>query len=276
MTLRRAAADFGIRLLHGAARLPGRRFYRLYLDELNRRHNESPDGVAVQIAGREAVFAAPNQLTRWRAETLLEKEPATIAWIDGFAPGAVFWDIGANVGIYSVYAAIARNCRVVAFEPVPENYALLVRNLAGNGLTGAVSALPVALAASSRLAALAIPDAMVGSAFARFGEDGASGPSIAALGLSIDDFVARFDPPFPAHIKIDVDGTETDILAGAAATLADSRLQSLSIEVDDSEPAQAEEIRRVLAGHGFTEAGAFRSPLFPDSPSQNIQFRRPA
>lgn len=274
MTVRRALADFGISLLHGAARLPGRRFYRLYLDELNRRYNDNPEGVTVTIGERKAVFAAPNQVARWRAETLFQKEPATIAWIDGFDAGEVFWDVGANIGIYAVYAAMARKSRVMAFEPVPDNHALLVGNIIANGLSAEISAMPVALAASSRIAPLSIPDRLPGSAFARFGGTDKSTASIAALGVSIDDFVGRFNPPFPAHIKIDVDGTETDILKGANATLADQRLKSLSIEVDDTEPQQADEIAGILSGHGFAETGSFRSPLFPDSPSRNVQYRR--
>lgn len=42
----------------------------------------------------------------WRFDTLLEKEPDTIEWIDGFRLGETLWDIGANVGIYTIYAAL--------------------------------------------------------------------------------------------------------------------------------------------------------------------------
>ena len=37
---------------------------------------------------------------------LLTKEPGTIAWIEGFTEDDVFWDVGANVGLYSLYAGI--------------------------------------------------------------------------------------------------------------------------------------------------------------------------
>src|SRR5688572_16327185 len=43
-----------------------------------------------------------------RAASLFDKQPATIAWIDAFPAGSVFWDIGANVGVYSLYAALGR------------------------------------------------------------------------------------------------------------------------------------------------------------------------
>jgi hypothetical protein len=39
-----------------------------------------------------------------RAMTMLTRQPATIAWIDGFRPDGVFWDVGANIGVYALYA----------------------------------------------------------------------------------------------------------------------------------------------------------------------------
>ena len=53
-------------------------------------------------------FYMPNSLTRWRAQTLYSKEPGTIKWIDGFKKMKFFWDIGSNVGIYSLYASIKK------------------------------------------------------------------------------------------------------------------------------------------------------------------------
>lgn len=52
------------------------------------------------------------------------------------------------------------------------------------------------------------------------------------MGFTVDAFVKQFDPPFPTHIKIDVDGIEDKIIQGAPETLRDSRLQSLLIELD--------------------------------------------
>jgi hypothetical protein len=71
----------------------------------------------------------------FRSATLLTKEVDTIAWIDGFKDNQVFWDIGANVGVYSLYAAIKRQLRVSAFEPSSANYYALTRNCQLNGLT---------------------------------------------------------------------------------------------------------------------------------------------
>ncbi len=59
-----------------------------------------------------------------------------------------------------------------------------------------------------------------------------------AIGFSIDDFVARFNPPFPTHVKIDVDGIELPILQGAPGLLRDPRLKSVLVELNLSDPEE--------------------------------------
>ena len=57
-------------------------------------------------------FATPNALSKWRYETFSSKEPETLEWINAMPSESVLWDIGANVGLYSVYAAKKRNCKI--------------------------------------------------------------------------------------------------------------------------------------------------------------------
>lgn len=54
----------------------------------------------------------------WRAQTLMTKEPDSLKWIDSMQPGSVFWDIGANVGALTLYAAQRGDLEVWAFEPL--------------------------------------------------------------------------------------------------------------------------------------------------------------
>src|SRR5689334_3764195 len=84
-------------------------------------------------------FFCPGPMPEWRAQTLFTKEPETLEWIDGFDPDSVFWDIGANVGIYTIYAG-SRKLRVNAFEPSSANYYLLNRNIEINGFDDRVLA----------------------------------------------------------------------------------------------------------------------------------------
>ena len=59
----------------------------------------------------------PTDLTRFRATTMFTKEPETIAWLNDLPQSSTFWDIGANVGIFSIYAAKTKLATVIAVEP---------------------------------------------------------------------------------------------------------------------------------------------------------------
>ena len=81
-------------------------------------------------------FSVPNKLNHFRIDTFSEKEPETLEWIDEIPHNSILWDIGANVGLYSIYAAKRRNCQVFAFEPSVFNLELLARNIYLNNLQG--------------------------------------------------------------------------------------------------------------------------------------------
>src|SRR5262249_51173601 len=99
--------------------------------------------------GVSVVYATPTVFTRWRVDSLFEKEPVTIEWIGGFRAGEVLVDVGANVGMYTVWAAKTRRVRVFAFEPEAQNYALLNRNILLNGLETLASAYCLALSSEA-------------------------------------------------------------------------------------------------------------------------------
>ncbi|MGP1609393.1 MAG: FkbM family methyltransferase, partial [Burkholderiales bacterium] len=92
----------------------------------------------IEHEGTKMVFATPGQLTRWRVDSIHTKEPWTLEWIATFQPGEILLDCGANVGMYTIWAAATRKVRVYAFEPESQNYALLNRNIQNNGLQNLV------------------------------------------------------------------------------------------------------------------------------------------
>ena len=83
----------------------------------------------IDHSGVKLIFAVPNSLSNYRADSFSTKEPETLEWIDSMPDGSVVWDIGANVGIYSCYAAKNLNCNVYAFEPSVFNLELLAKNI---------------------------------------------------------------------------------------------------------------------------------------------------
>jgi FkbM family methyltransferase len=176
----------------------------------------------------------------WRADSLLTKETDTIRWIDGFDVGSVFWDIGANVGVYSLYAALKRHALVVAFEPTAANFYALTQNTHLNRLDSRIATYCLALSDVTRFGNVNLSSAEMGTAVHQFGDAGERSPYAGgtppqamhgAVGFSVDDLVEQFLPPFPNHIKIDVDGLELKILSGAFRTLRDPRLRSVLVEL---------------------------------------------
>ena len=91
----------------------------------------------INILNQTVNFFIPNELINWRVETLFTKEPETLEWIDKFSntDEVVFWDIGANIGLYSIYAAKKHHrASIVAFEPSTSNLRVLSRNVSINNL----------------------------------------------------------------------------------------------------------------------------------------------
>lgn len=202
-------------------------------------------------------FAAPNALARARADTLSTKEPETLDWIDGIPEGSTVWDIGANVGLYTCYAAKARGCRVFAFEPSVFNLELLARNIFLNGLTDRVVIVPLPLSESLGVSKLNMSSTDWGGAMSTFGQAyGHDGKSLAkvfefpTVGLSMADAAALLKIPMPDYIKMDVDGIEHLILKGGGGVLAAAK--GVLIEINDEFAAQAGGAGESLRSAGFT------------------------
>ena len=58
-----------------------------------------------------------NPITKFRSDSFFLKEPETLSYISLFKRTDIFWDVGANVGLYSIFAAKIKNCKVIK----PEN-----------------------------------------------------------------------------------------------------------------------------------------------------------
>lgn len=215
--------------------------------------------VDVPIHEKSLKFFAPSRLLQARAKGVLGKEPDMIAWIDGFPRDAVFWDIGANVGVFGIYAAVKLGVRVQAFEPAAANFYALSRNIALNELTASMRGYCLALSGVTRLGVLNSTSTAMGAALSQFGDVGAKSRYMdkkittahGMIGMTIDRFIELFDPPFPTHIKIDVDGLELPIIEGAHATLRDPRLNSVMLELSLSDSAERNAGMSLMARAGF-------------------------
>lgn len=215
---------------------------------------------AVSIPGGQIQFRTPSPMLISRAASVLSKETDTIQWIDDFESETVFWDVGANVGVYSLYAAFRRKVAVLAFEPSAANFHVLCGNIHLNQVDQRVNAYCLAFSRQTQLGVLNLTSLRMGAAVSQFGEPNEASPysekpsetiSQGMLGFSIDDFIRAFDPPFPNNLKMDVDGLEVPILEGARRTLRDPRLQSVMVELSISRPLEQRKALSLLEEAGL-------------------------
>jgi FkbM family methyltransferase len=222
---------------------------------------------AIRHGTTELKFCVPNALNHDRAATFSTKEPETLRWLDSIPAGSVLWDVGANVGLYSCYAAKARGCRVIAFEPSVFNLELLARNVHANGLTGLVTLVPLPLFETVSGGVLNMSTTRAGGALSTFNEsygfDGKPLQSVfqvRTVGLPLDSALELLALPQPDYLKMDVDGIEHLILRGGSRVL--SRVKGVSIEINDAFEEQASECEKLLRGAGLTMTGKERADMF--------------
>jgi len=215
---------------------------------------------AMEYRGTKLIFSVPNVLNKYRADTFVTKEPETLEWIYRIPEGSVVWDIGANVGLYSCYAAKARGCRVFAFEPSVFNLEVLARNIFLNNLTERITVVPLPLSDGLAFNNLNMSSTNWGGAMSTFGQSyGHDGEVIRkvfefpTIGLSMSDAALLLGIPRPDYIKMDVDGIEHLILKGGLPILRS--VKEISIEINDKFVAQAGDSSRYLqeAGLSFKE-----------------------
>ena len=168
-----------------------------------------------------------------------------------------FWDIGANIGLYSCYAAKKNDCKVFAFEPSIFNLELLSRNIHINSLSDQITIVPIPLSDNSGFKNFFITNKDWGGAFSNFGEslDHHGKPLkknfyYKTLGVSMDEAIKNIKIEQPNYIKMDVDGIEHLILKGASNTL--KNVESILIEVNKQNRKQSEEIEKYLIDSNFT------------------------
>jgi FkbM family methyltransferase len=220
--------------------------------------------------GVELDFVVPNVLNRYRVDTFSTKEPETLEWIDSIPEGSVLWDIGANVGLYSMYAAEKRKCRVYAFEPSVFNLELLARNLFLNNLHGAVNIIPLALSNKLGQDRMRMTTTEWGGALSSFGSDiGWNGEPIKTIfefptfGMTIDQAVSLLELPSLDFIKMDVDGIEHVILEGARETLP--RIQQILMEINKDFDEQVSHSSKLLSEAGLCLSANRQSALLAKS-----------
>jgi len=227
-----------------------------------------------EVNGHLIHIGVSSELEKYRADTYATKEPETIEWMDRFfKTDEVMWDIGANIGLYSLYAARAKGLKIFAFEPESTNFARLNNNINLNQLSDRMTAYNVPVGGEEKFDLLYLnphsqresksADLTPGAAMHNVGGNidhaGAEFASHLQQGVFMstgDRLVEHWGIPFPNHIKIDVDGLEEEIISGMQSVLSDPRLRSLLVEVS-MKRVEKDMIYKEMLRHGFEPVTEF-------------------
>lgn len=223
----------------------------------NLKHSLSPV-TQLDYHRHKILMHADSEIGLYRARACW-KEPETVCWIEeAVQPGEVFYDIGANMGAYSLVAS--KHCgghlTVHAFEPSFSTYYQLCRNIILNNWEDSIIPYMIGLTKATGPVVFNYSSLEAGSALHSLVEN-ADAPELfhslysqRILGFSLDYLVSHFDFPVPHHIKLDVDGPELDILHGATHILEQNVVKSILVEVG-TENRQTDAVTEFLDSMNF-------------------------
>lgn len=195
--------------------------------------------VKVPVRGQSILISVDHLRTFNRAKTYSIKEPDTLDWLDDFEPNSCYFDIGANIGQYSLYPAkkYGNKIQIYAFEPQSKNYYSLNKNIFLNRLNSNILSYCVAVSGKSEFSRLYIPKFIPGGNRSQFGAEDLENMKTSTthmqgmFGVTLDDLCSQWKFPYPNYIKIDVDGLEIAILKGAASILKNPALRLVIVEL---------------------------------------------
>lgn len=201
--------------------------------------------------GPKDIFILTDTLREWETRARsVGKEPKTVPWLEKHGGvGTVFYDIGANIGAYSLVAA-AQGAMVIAFEPAPHNFYKIHENILLNKLNDKITVVPLALAENEGVIVSYVVVKTFGASHSfSFQEKPSEAlPAQSFLAMDLDTCVKTFSLPLPTMMKIDVDGAEKDVVNGARTLLNHPHLKHLLVEIIDE---LSIELIRDLTDMGF-------------------------
>ena len=219
---------------------------------------------------------------RFRCETVREfnrclkifiKEPGTVDWIDqNVKSGDIFYDIGANIGVYTILAAsrAGKNGRVYAFEPHGANFARLIDNITVNNLQQIVFPNNFALHDKEGFFPFHYKSGEVGTSDSQLSDsrdvnrdENESQISELKYATTVDHLIDSGEIKAPHHIKIDVDGNELLILKGMGNLLSGPHSpRTIQVEMNDPHKTGILEFMKDhqyrLADKHYTRSGSQR------------------
>ncbi len=216
----------------------------------------------VSVDGVSFTLPCNNWVTHFRWYLFKSKEPEVRHYINTYVKeGDVFFDIGANIGVFSVYAGKRyKDLSVYCFEPEYSNLHTLKENIIRNDLTDKLKIHSVAIGNFVGMSSLHLQDLTSGAAAHSENkekiektEEGFQvvwSEGIVSVTL---DYLCDQLRVVPNSMKIDTDGNEDKVLEGATDTLANDKLRSMGIEMP-RDPDKEEYCSKILTKSGFYKA----------------------
>ena len=229
--------------------------------------------VTRKIANQIFKFFISHEIELWRSNTILTKEPETIEWINNFKKKEIFYDVGANVGIYSLFAS-KKEIKTLAFEPAFHNFRKLKKNIKLNKVNNC-KPYSIALSNKNYIKKFYFNSIQSGTS-EKISEDNILKKKfIQKIKFSkLDTLIFQKGFVKPNHIKIDVDGNELNILKGAKKILKKKYLKSILIEISFNKRLSESPIPKILKRNGFKLIKKGKKFAGIESYTQNIIFMR--
>lgn len=169
----------------------------------------------------------------------------------------IFWDIGACVGNFSIYAG-AKSGKVYAFEPDGLTYSSLITNVYESNLLN-IKVYPIALGAYDKISDFNMQEFKIANAYnsadTTLGQTGKNFIPEYIQNVCMytaKKLITEFNFEIPTSIKIDVDGNEIEVLKGFGDILSNKIIKSIFIELDLENP-RSKECDQILLKNGFTQ-----------------------
>lgn len=198
--------------------------------------------ISIPTNSSKLKFNCNTQRDFLRPSTLFSKEKETSEWIlENLKEGDVFYDIGANIGIYSLLAAtkVGSSGHVYSFEPHIVNFVTLLKNIELNRLESTISPVSCALHNKEEFLDFNYCEMSSGSSTSQFGAVSYDDKTFAPVGrelkagFSVDYLIEKNFLRPASLIKIDVDGNEFKILEGMRKLLgSDNRPRMVQVEMN--------------------------------------------
>jgi len=180
-----------------------------------------------------------DELSAWRSKTFYSKEPETLKWLEFFAVinhnYEILIDVGANIGIYTLYWLHFPNTSAIAIEPFDENIKLLSKNIRMNNFMTRVDIISKPLSSQNTLGWSTINDIRPGGSDYKLclNNNLNQSNSIKVETLTLDSILGGTKEKY--ILKIDTDGTDFDILKRAELALKDGKIVSILIESSEED-----------------------------------------